>query len=257
MSIASVMAEGETLAVPRQARAKLKAVEAPLKPAVPSPAPAPPKPAEVTIPAARLAGWYWQAVARYLENYSESDVPAYLSPAKAAEDAARFRAGANWAAEQALAAQRETRDASARVEAARAALEKAASWQWRRRARLRAEITAQGRRRDASLRALDEHAERMELSLREARRAERVAEVLRRSDRAHLAAANAAGRVLGWRPGAPVPSRVVIYVAGPAGIEPVLATVQHHPVTTAATKRGSLEPQNPVQGAGDLVGECS
>lgn len=213
MSIASVMADGGTLAVPHPARKALKPT------AVPRQAPAAGDQSVMIVPPERLEGRYWEAITRYLEDYRESYDPrdgerAYRSPARAAEAAARFGADAEAAAEQALRAQRDTRDAASRLDAARTALKETPAWQWRVRARLRAEVALEDQRRTASLRDLDQHSAMMELSLRGFRRAERIAAVLRRSDRAHLAAAIAAGRALGWRPGTPVPSRSAVYVAG-------------------------------------------
>lgn len=234
MSIASVIANGGTLTGAHPAR------KAALKPAVlPRQAPAARDQAvtaardqAVTIVSAeRPEGRYWQAVARYLEDFRESYDPrdgeqAYRSPAQAAEAAARFGADAEAAAEKALLAQRDIRAASSRLDAARTALEETPAWQWRVRARLRAEVALETQRRTASLRDLDQHSAMMDLSLRGSRRAERIAAVLRRSDRAHLAAAGAAARGMGWRPGIPVPSRSAVYVAGRDGTEVLPAIAQ-------------------------------
>lgn len=272
MTMADATADGGTLAVPRPAR-QVPARETPARetPALKSKVPAQLVPAGrelpvLTVPAGRLEGRYWAAVARYLEDYRESYGPLearhdgliYRSPAQADADAARFLAGAEEAAEKALRAQRDIQEATSRLEAAQTALEKAPSWQRPFRGRLRAKAAREAGRRAATLHDLDEHSARMDVLLRESHRAALIAAVLRRSDQAHLAAAEAAGRGLGWRPGSPLPSRTVVYVAGPDGIEPLPAIAQRHPVTTVAVKRGSLRPaQDPVEGAGDLVGESS
>lgn len=235
MSIASVMTEGETLAVTSQPREKNPRTVVPVQPAVLAAAPvtAPAKTAVpargkavVTVPEGRLEGRYWQAVARYLADYSESDVPVFRSPARAAEAAARARASADEAAERALRAQHDTRDASGRIEAARALLKTAPAWQWRARSRARTEAARAERLRAASLRDLDEHAARMELALREYRFAAWVTAVLRRSDRAHLAAAEAAARAMAWRPGDVFPARATVFVAGRDGVEALPARTQ-------------------------------
>jgi len=230
MTIANVTAEDGTLTVPRQARtAALTPV------AAPAPDPAGRERAVLAVPAGRPKSRYWQAVTRYLEDYRESydpgaagagGQPAYRSPAQAAEAAARFRADAEAAADLALRAQRDTRAAAGRLEAAAVALEKAPAWQWRVRARLRAEAHLEQERRAAALRDLDGHSAAMEHLLRQSRRSERIAAVLRRSDRAHLAAAGAAARTAGWRPGNPLPARSAVYVAGRDGIEALPAIAQ-------------------------------
>lgn len=223
MSSANATAEGGTLTLPRQPRkTELKPVT------LPAQEPSGRDQAVMTVAAGSPESRYWQAVTRYLEDYRESqeDRPAYRSPAQAAEAAARFQADAEAAAGQALRAQQDTRTAARRADTARTTLDATPAWQWRVRARLRAEADREDQRRTEALRHLDEYSASMEFSLRRSRHARQIAAALRRSDRAHLAAADAAGRALGWRPGSPLPSRSTLYVAGRDGVESLPAIVR-------------------------------
>jgi hypothetical protein len=176
--------------------------------------------------AERLERQYWQAVTRYLEAYQESAVgtgpdqsPIYRSAAQATRAAIRLRADAAAASERARQARDDAQSAARRLNAARAALEQARPWQWRTRARLRSEAAREQQRLGAARHTLGECSASMELSTRKARDAERAAVALRRSDRAHRAAAAAAARALGWHPGALAVARVTAYIAGRDGIE--------------------------------------
>jgi hypothetical protein len=181
----------------------------------------------------RLEARYWRAVTRYLADYQASygsragaasgserdEGPVYRSPLQAGEAASRFRADAALASGKALSAQRDALAAFSRINKAQTALLQAPRWRWRARNRLRAEAARERQRLAAAQRVFGEQSASMELALRESRRAERIMVALRRYDRAHLAAAEAAGRALGWRPGTPVTAPPTRFIAGQDGIE--------------------------------------
>jgi hypothetical protein len=182
----------------------------------------------------RLEARYWRAVTRYLADYQVSygsrapgaangsgqDAgPVYRSPFQSSEAASRFRADAALASGKALSAQRDALAAFSRINKAQTSLLQAPRWRWRVRNRLRAEAARERQRLAAAQHVFGEQSASMDLSLRESRRAEQITLVLRRYDRAHLAAAEAAGRALGWRPGTPVTAPPTRFIAGQDGIE--------------------------------------
>lgn len=191
---------------------------------------------------ARLEREYWRAVTRLLRDYRESrgsgtvrrgpgsgDGPdedegpdegvSCHSAVQAARAAARFRAEATAARDRALRARADAESAAGRVDVARTALQRARPWQLRARIRQRGEAAREGERLAAARREAERHFASYELSLRKARTAELTAVALRRSDRAHRAAAAAVGRAMGWRPGNAPPVRLTIYAADQDGIE--------------------------------------
>jgi hypothetical protein len=182
----------------------------------------------------RLETRYWRAVTLYLADYQVSyraraagtangsgqgAEPVYRSPVQASEAASRFRADAAAASGTALSAQRDALSAFSRINKAQTALLRAPRWRWRTRNRLRADAARERQHLAAAQRVFGEQSASMDLSLRESQRAGQIAVALRRDDRAHLAAAEAAGRALGWCPGQPVTSRPTRFIAGRDGIE--------------------------------------
>jgi hypothetical protein len=119
----------------------------------------------------------------------------------------------------ALSAQRDARAAFSRINKAQTALLRAPRWRWWIRNRLRAEAARERQHLAAAQRVFGEQSASMNRSLLESRRAEQIEVALRRHDRAHLAAAEAAGRALGWRPGTPVTAPPTRFIAGQDGIE--------------------------------------
>jgi hypothetical protein len=182
----------------------------------------------------RLEARYWRAVTLYLAEYQVSygpraagtangsgldAEPVYRSPVQASQAVSRFRADAAVASGKALSAQRDALSAFSRINKAQTALLQAPRWRWRTRNRLRAEAARERQHLAAAQHVFGEQSASMDLSLRESRRAHQIAVALRRYDRAHLAAAEAAGRALGWRPGTPVAAPPTRFIAGQDGIE--------------------------------------
>jgi hypothetical protein len=177
---------------------------------------------------ARLMGGYEASYDADRAGYGYEDdpdelgrYPDYGGSVQAVEAASQYRAAAASASAALEAVEAREPALIEQLSEARAALERAWPWQWRRRTELRTLIADT----EEDLWALAGEAEGYAFTVisneQSCTDAEWAVAMLSRREHAETAAGDAVARALGWRPGDPLPAGRGTFRAGPDGIEVV------------------------------------